>query len=414
MGKNKNKQFDVLIIGGGAAGMMAAITAARNEKKVCIIEKLDKLGKKLLATGNGKCNFTNDDMHTECFHAERDFIESVLEVFSVIDCLEFFHSIGIYPKNKNGYYYPNSEQASSIVSALYQEIQKLGVNVAYETNIKQILPQEHCIHLNTDKGSYVGKNVIIATGLLASPKLGSDGSLFDIIKTLGHRFAPILPTLCGFYCKGLNFKKISGVRAQGTVTARINGHEVASNTGEIQFTDYGLSGIPVFQISHHLSKAVYEKKQVEIQINLLPDFDKDHLINELNYRKSIFTNQTMEHLLNGLLNQKLSQMILDKTHLENDIIINSLSEHEIESIAYCIQNLTVKVTNYRDYEFAQVCTGGIPLSDINVNTFESKLVKHIYFAGEILDVDGICGGYNLHFAWASGYMAANAIIERSL
>lgn len=414
MGKNRKKQFDVLIIGGGAAGMMTAIIAARKEQKICIIEKLDKLGKKLLATGNGKCNFTNDHMIADCFHAESNFIENVLNTFSVNDCLDFFRSIGIYPKNKNGYYYPNSEQASSVVNALLLELQKLGVNIAYETIVNDISPQKDGVEVNTNKGCYIGKNVIIATGLLASPKLGSDGSLFDIIKSLGHRFSPILPALCGFYCKGLNFKKISGVRAQGTVTAVINGKKIASDTGEIQFTDYGLSGIPVFQISHYLSKALYQKEKVEIQMNLLPDFDNIQLLDELHYRKSLFSEQATQHLLNGLLNQKLSQMILEKVHLEDDILISSLSEQELESIAHCIQNISVKVTNYRDYEFAQVCTGGIPLSDVNTNTFESKLVEHIYFAGEILDVDGICGGYNLHFAWASGYMAVNAILERSL
>ncbi len=412
MGKNKQKQFDVLIIGGGAAGMMAAITSARAGKKVCIIEKLDKLGKKLLATGNGKCNFTNAYMHVDCFHTEHVFMEHVLNTFSVTDCVDFFYSIGIVSKNKNGYYYPNSEQAVSIVTALHLELQKLGVHITYETKVKEILSQKDSIFVVTDKGDFIGKNIIIATGLLASPKLGSDGSLFDVIKTMGHRFMPILPTLCGFYCKGINFKKISGVRAQGTVTAIINGQQLASDTGEIQFTEYGLSGIPVFQISHYLSKAVYNKQKTEVQINLLPEFDKISLLNELHYRKSLLSEQTCEHFLNGLLNQKLSQMILEKVHLEQDILISSLSEQEVDSIAHCIQNLKVKVTNYRDFEFAQVCTGGIPLSEIDTDTFESKLVKHVYFAGEILDVDGICGGYNLHFAWASGYMAAKAIVTQ--
>ncbi|MBQ6843376.1 MAG: aminoacetone oxidase family FAD-binding enzyme [Agathobacter sp.] len=412
MGKNKKKQFDVLIIGGGAAGMMAAITAARKQQKVCILEKLDKLGKKLFATGNGKCNFTNDMMNSECFHADKGFIEEVLDIFSVQDCLDFFHSIGIYPKNKNGYYYPNSEQASSVVTALQKELERLGVTICYEIIAEEILPQQDEVFVTTNKGNFIGKNLIIATGLLASPKLGSDGSLFTQIKTLGHRFEPILPALCGFYCKGLPFKKASGVRAQGTVTAIIDGKISDCDTGEIQFTDYGLSGIPVFQISSCLSKGIYHKSKVEIHINLLPDFDKVSLKKELNYRKSIYAEQTVAYLLNGLLNKKLSNIILEKTHLDEDIMIASLSNNEIENIAFCLQNLTVKVTNYRDYEFAQVCTGGIPLSDIDTKTLQSKFVKNIYFAGEILDVDGICGGYNLHFAWASGYIAAMSIVEK--
>lgn len=414
MGKKKNKQYDLLVIGGGASGMVAAITAARQNQKVCILEKLDKLGKKILATGNGKCNFTNEIMNANCFHADSSFINNVLAQFSVEDCLNFFHSIGIYPKNKNGYYYPNSEQAASMVSALTQEINQLGVHIVYETNITSINPAAEGVSIHCDKGTFSAKNVIIATGLKAAPKLGSDGSLFSVIESFGHKFNPVLPTLCGFYCKGIPFKSVSGVRAQGTVTAIINGKAVAEDTGEVQFTEYGLSGIPVFQISRFLSKGINQKEKVEIEINLLPDFDKKELQNELNYRKSILNQQTVDCLLNGLLNQKLANMILEKNHLDKDIYISSLSEQEIEQLIFSIQHLRVKVTNYRDYEFAQVCTGGIPLSDINKDTFESNLVKHIFFVGELLDVDGICGGYNLHFAWASGYIAALATIERSL
>ena len=402
------------MIGGGAAGMVAAITAARSNKKVCIIEKLDKLGKKILATGNGKCNFTNEVMSPEFYNTDKAFMQMVLDKFSVEDCLEFFHSIGIYPKNKNGYYYPNSEQASSVVLALLQELQRLNVTICYETKVEDIFVDKDFVSVETNKGTFQGGNLLIATGLLAAPKLGSDGSLFDIIKSLGHHFEPILPALCGYFCKGISFKRISGVRAHGTVSAFINECEVAKDTGEIQFTDYGISGIPVFQISRYLSKGIYQKDKVEVKINLLPDFDSVSLFNELNYRKQSFSEAPVTDLLNGLLNQKLAYMILEKAHIDETLFISSLTKKDLESVAYCIQNLKIKITNYRDYEFAQVCIGGIPISDINPDTLESKLVEHIYFAGEVLDVDGICGGYNLHFAWASGYIAALSALERSL
>lgn len=409
MGKNTTKHFDLLVVGAGASGMMAAITAARENKKVCIIEKLDKAGKKLLATGNGKCNFTNEVMNTDCFGGDKDFIQSILERFSVQDCLDFFHSIGIYSKNKNGYYYPNSEQAASVVNALIFELNRLDVVISYETTISAIDSSDTQVSLNTNKGKFIGRKLIIATGLLAAPKLGSNGDLFDTIKKLGHRFEPVLPALCGFYCKGINFKKTSGVRAHGTVTAWINGASVAEDTGEIQFTDYGLSGIPVFQISRYLSKGLYEKSNVQIALNLLPEFDKKQLLDELTYRKSLFASQTVDSLLNGLLNQKLSDMILQKVHIDSSVFVSSISEIELVEIAYYIQNLRVTVQKYRDFEFAQVCTGGIPVSDIDKNSLESKFAKNIYFTGEILDVDGICGGYNLHFAWATGYVAGKAI-----
>lgn len=409
MGKNTNKQWDLVVIGAGASGMMAAITAARENKKVCIIEKLEKAGKKLLATGNGKCNFTNEIMDTDCFHGEETFVKYVLDQFSVEDCLQFFHSIGIYPKNKNGYYYPNSEQASSVTSALLFELERLGVKIIYETIVNEIDAKENEVCVWTNKGTFSGKRLVIATGLLAAPKLGSDGSLFDVIKNLGHRFRPVLPALCGFYCKGIKFKQVSGVRTQGKVAAYIDGVLCAEDTGEIQFTDYGLSGIPVFQISHFLSKGLYEKKKVEIKLNLFPDFERAALVKEIEYRHSIAASMPVTALLNGLVNQKLADMILEKAGVDKNLYTSSISKDELSKVVALLQEIKVTVTNYRDFEFAQVCTGGIPISDINAKTLESRLVSNVYFAGEILDVDGICGGYNLHFAWATGYIAGKGI-----
>ena len=405
MGKNTNKHYDLLIIGAGASGMMAAITAARANKKVCILEKLDKVGKKLLATGNGKCNFTNADMKAEYFGGDIAFVSKVLEQFSVQDCLDFFHSIGIYPKCKNGYYYPNSEQAASVVNALVEELERLHVEVCYETQVQNIDALTDKVVIDSNKGRYIAKKAIIATGLLAAPKLGSDGSMFDIVKKLGHRFTPVLPALCGYYCKGISFKKVAGVRATGKVTALIEGKVVAEDIGEIQFTDYGLSGIPIFQISRFLSKGLYHKQDTKIMVNLVPEWNKELVLKELNHRKSLKTNQTTDCLLNGFINQKLIDVVLEKASIDKGLSISALSEKQLSRIADVLQNITVDVTKYRDYEFAQVCTGGISVSDIEWGTLESKYAPNVHFTGEILDVDGICGGYNLHFAWATGYIA---------
>ena len=411
MGKNTNRQYDLVVIGAGASGMMAAITAAREDKKVCIIEKLDKLGKKLLATGNGKCNFTNADMSSKYFGGDKVFVDQVLDQFSVSDCLDFFYSIGIYPKNKNGYYYPNSEQAASVVNALSEELERNKVTISYDTQVFDILPSKEKVVVNTNRGDFYTKKLIIATGLLAAPKLGSDGSLFEIIKSFGHRFVPILPALCGFYAKGIPFKKVSGVRATGTVTAIVDGKVIAEDTGEIQFTDYGLSGIPIFQISRYLSKGLCDKSEVKVDINLLTDWDKEQVLKELYYRKTMKNSQLVSVFLNGLVNQKLSDMLLEKANIDRNLFVSSLSDKQINSIAELLQKTTVTITKYRDYEFAQICTGGIPVSDINWETLESKHAPNVHFTGEIIDVDGICGGYNLHFAWATGYLAAKSICK---
>lgn len=409
MGKNTNKQYDLVVIGAGASGMMAAISAARENKSVCVIEKLDKAGKKILATGNGKCNFTNAVMDETCFHGEASFVRYILEQFTVEECLSFFHSIGIYPKNKNGYYYPNSEQASSVTSALLYELERLNVKLSFETQVNDISPEKERVVIQTNKGVFIGKRLVIATGLLAAPKLGSDGSMFQIIKDLGHRFVPILPTLCGYYCKGMNFKQVSGVRAHGTVTAYVDDVKCAEDTGEIQFTEYGISGIPVFQISHYLSKGIYDKKKVTVKINLLSEFDPNRLTKEIEFRKKIGRYVPVTALLNGLINQKLSDMILDKANIDKARYADSITTDEINKLVSLLQEIVVKVTKYRDFEFAQVCTGGISILDIDNKTLESKYAPNVYFTGELLDVDGICGGYNLHFAWATGYIAGKGI-----
>lgn len=390
--------WDIIVIGAGASGLMAARTAAKQGKNVLVLEQMDKCGKKILATGNGKCNFTNEYMKSDAFFGNKVLIEHVLSNFTKEDCLSFFHEIGIYPKCKNGYYYPASEQASSVTTAFEHELKRLSVTIQYSVCVQKILPQKYGFELKTNTGTFRGKHIIICCGLLASPKLGSNGSLFDAIKELGHRFEPILPMLCAFYAKGLPFKKISGVRVTGTVQAIVNGQVVGEDTGEIQFTDYGISGIPVFQISHYLSLAIYAKKKTQVRIKLLPDFTKEQLTGEL-----MFRNRLGGNLLNGLINQKLGDAILSNF---KNTASGYYSKKELEEICEVLQNIIVAIEKPRDFEFAQVCTGGISADEIELSTLESKYIKGLYFAGEVLDVDGICGGYNLHFAWASGYLAA--------
>lgn len=406
MSKNTKNRWDVLVIGAGASGMMAAIFAARAGKQVIILEQSDKPGKKILATGNGKCNFTNAYMTSECFNGDVAYSERLLDGFTTEDCLAFFHSIGVFPKEKNGYYYPNSEQASSVVIAMTEELRRLSVDIRLQTKVDQIQLQKNgfCVCCNNEQ--FLSNKIIIATGLLAAPKLGSNGSLFAAIKDLGHHFSPIVPALCGFYCSGMNFKKVSGVRAIGRVSATIDGKIVVYDMGEVQFTDYGLSGIPVFQISRHISMGLYEKRRVDIQVDMLPDMSFQQLVEELKVRR--LRNSTLEMFLNGLLNKKLGDALWDLLKLNPQMSVSSLSDKQLLHIAETIKTITVKVNKWRDYEFAQICAGGIPATEVHIENLESVYVKNLYFTGEILNIDGICGGYNLHFAWGSGRIAGTA------
>lgn len=403
--KNKNI-YDIIIVGAGASGSVAAITAARRGSHVLIIEQKDKIGKKILATGNGKCNFTNANMDLSCFYGDRTLIEEVLRQFSYEDCLSFFRELGIYPKNKNGYYYPNSEQASSVVTALELELRKLDVEVIFSETVTQINRNKQGFRISLSDRSVVGNKVILATGLLANPKLGSDGSIFTYIKSTGHHFSSIAPALCGFYAQGISFKKVAGVRAEAEISLYIDGEFVKKDHGELQFVDYGISGIPVFQISHEASVSLGKKRICEVQINLLPGLSEEEIQEELENRcKHMTKSSTSMEMLNGLLNQKLIWVLLEKAGIRLEQRVESLKPMQLKLLAKVMTDLRVTLTKPRDYEFAQVCAGGIRTEEIDICTLESKVESGLYFAGELLDVDGICGGYNLQWAWSSGYVA---------
>lgn len=400
--------YDVTIIGAGASGLMAAAAAASKGARVALLEHKDDIGKKILATGNGRCNFTNTDMSVNKFHGSKALIKNGLSQFNYSDTIRFFKGLGIPAYDNAGYIYPNSRQAASVVAAFRMELMRLHVDVKTGINITDIKPADdrtgYCIQ--TDKGSFKSKRLIIACGLTASPKLGSDGSLFRQIEALGHHIQKPLPALCGFSCDGLNFKKITGVRCDATVASVIDGQMTEQNTGELQLADYGISGIPVFQISSLMSRALNKGQKVEVIIDFLPAFSDDELNGYIKDRSITTTdNRSLNEMLNGLLNNKLLLELIHKSGVSPDKKGRLLTDDDCKSLTRSIKHTAVSVKKPRGLEFAQVCAGGIYTKEIDVRTLESKIHPGLYFCGELLDVDGICGGYNLQWAWTSGYIA---------
>lgn len=400
--------YDVIIIGAGASGLMAAAAAASKGARVALLEHKDDIGKKILATGNGRCNFTNTDMSVNKFHGSKALIKNGLSQFNYSDTIRFFKELGIPAYDNAGYIYPNSRQAASVVAAFRMELMRLHVDVKTGINITDIKPADdrtgYCIQ--TDKGSFTSKRLIIACGLTASPKLGSDGSLFRQIEALGHHIQKPLPALCGFSCDGLNFKKITGVRCDATVASVIDGQMTEQNTGELQLADYGISGIPVFQISSLMSRALDKGQRVEVIIDFLPAFSDDELNGYIKDRSITTTdNRSLNEMLNGLLNNKLLLELIHKSGVSPDKKGRLLTDDDCKSLTRSIKHTAVSVKKPRGAEFAQVCAGGIYTKEIDVRTLESKIHPGLYFCGELLDVDGICGGYNLQWAWTSGYIA---------
>ena len=404
--------YDVIVVGAGASGLIAAIAAAEKGGSVLIIEQKEKAGKKILATGNGKCNFTNMHQTPDCYRSDDStFAMKVLSNFDNKRTLEFFERLGIVPMNRNGYIYPNSEQAVSIVSVLLMKCEALNIDIVYmEKVIETSEPDFTVTTVKADKGKavYYGKKLILATGGSATPKLGSDGSGYLLAKDFGHKIVKPLPALVSLKSPDKFCKTVSGVRTRAKASIYVDKELLIEEEGEIIFTDYGISGIPIMQISRYASRALDEGKSVYLILDLLLNYTLDELIGLLINRCNNNPDKTTEQMLVGMLNQKLNYIIIKEAKLNHESPCHILSKSDIIKLAKVIKSLKVRINETNTFDFAQVTSGGVKTSEIDSNTLESKLKKGLYLTGELIDVDGTCGGYNLQWAWSTGYIAGKS------
>ena len=396
----------IAVIGGGASGMMAAITAASQGAHVILLEHKDRIGKKILSTGNGRCNFTNTHQEPLCYHSENPlFPWGIIRQFDAQSAISFFLQLGVYSKNRGGYLYPNSDQASAVLDALRMEIARLNVDIRTGVEVRDIRPGRKGFTIYTGNGENRVDRVILCTGSKAAPATGSDGSGYDLAKRLGHRMIPVLPALVQLRCEGKFFKAISGVRVNGSVSIWSDGECIAKDSGEIQLTDYGISGIPVFQVSRYASQLLYEKKDVTAVLDFMPDFTKEQTESFLSARAKTRPEKPAEMFLIGLFHKKLSDLWIKMLRIPREKKAGEMTGEEIRKLVQLIKDFQVRVTATNSFEQAQVCRGGIDTADVDETTLESRYVPGLYFAREVLDVEGMCGGYNLQWAWASGYVA---------
>lgn len=393
----------VFIIGGGASGLTAAIKASRNGNDVTIFEKNEKLGKKILMTGNGKCNYWNENQDLKYYHSNGDYTKIVNQL-NLTKAHAFLDSIGIVPFIKNGYYYPNSNQAISVVNALVDEVINNGVKIINE-EVTNVDKKDNKFIINN---KYESDVLIVATGGKAAPKTGSDGFGYELAKKFGHNIIKPLPALVGLETEG-NLKELSGIRLIGEANLFINNEFTQKEFGEIQINDYGFSGIPIMQLSSNAIKAINEDKNVSISINLLPNIADDilGLRSFLKVQDRHLNNKTISQILDQLFNYKLSNYLLKISKIDNNSKIEKLTNDDLDLLCHNILNFNFKVLKDHGFDNAQATSGGVDLKEINLDTLESNITKGLYFCGEVLDVDGACGGYNLSFAWITGLIAGD-------
>lgn len=396
----------IIIIGAGPAGMMAAITAKRNGAKVILLERNSRVGKKILSTGNGRCNFSNTVQEPFLYHSEdKQFPWKVYEQFDVHQTLRFFTELGIYSRNRGGYLYPYSDQAAAVSEVLQLELQRLGITVELEADIKRVKKQGEQFFVKTKGADYQADRLIIATGSKAAPKTGSDGSGYAYAKQFGHTIIPVVPALVQLHCAEKEYRELAGIRTQGKVILYLNEHYQAEDTGEIQLTKYGISGIPVFQVSRFASRGIADGRKVNVVLDFMPDFSDLEFLGFLKNRVEFNSNKTMDTFFIGVFHHKLARVFLKKAEISPKKLAGQLAVSELNRLCEIVKHYSAKITDTNSFEQAQVCAGGVSTTQLNPQNLESTIVTGLHFAGEILDVDGACGGYNLQWAWSSGFVA---------
>lgn len=396
----------ILVIGGGASGMMAALSAANINTDITIYEKNNRLGKKILATGNGKCNMTNRKFSINHYYVdEPNKLEQYFDEFSVEDTIRFFNEMGLMTRERDGYIYPYCEQASAVQEILLQQLAKNHIKTVTEvTDIKlEFLKKENKFKVCSNKTCEKFDSVILACGSLAGLK-ETETAGYDLAEIFSHSLNPLYPALVQIHCKEKFFKMVSGVRAKVRLSLYINHERVDEEQGELQLTDYGISGIAVFQLSRQIALALDQKLPVEVEIDFLPDINLNEWKEIVNKRILKYMGQSLSDFMLGTIHKKLVALFMKQAKLENTTVINSKNKNDIYKMMLRYKHLRVTATKTNPFLNAQVCAGGIALSELTEH-LESKFQKNLFICGEMLDVDGKCGGYNLQWAWTSGYIA---------
>ncbi len=406
----------IVIVGGGAAGLLAAIFCARKlgGHRVTLLEKQARVGKKLLATGNGTCNISNITADVSAYHGQSPlFVQPALRAFSPDDVMAFFSSIGVRcVVRENGRVYPLCAQASAVLDCLRMELDALGVDVRCDCSVTALRADQKGVSVVTDQGVWNTKRVLVAAGGAASTSLGGCTDGYALLTSLGHTKTSLFPSIVQIRTDKEAVKPLKGVRVDADLKLIHNGRAIASSNGEILFADYGVSGPAAMAIGRFAADWERRKQgEMLLEMDLLPTVPRAELEAEVAQRV-LLPGRTLESMFTGLLQKRLGQTLIKAaglSPLSRDV--QSLSRNELSKLVSMIKGWRVPVTGSAGMNAAQVTAGGISTAEFDAHTMRSRINPYVYAAGEVLDIDGDCGGFNLQWAWASAYAAAEAMTE---
>lgn len=402
--------YDVIIIGAGPAGMMAAITAAENRKKVLLLDKNARLGRKLLITGKGRCNVTNSCTNEELLNnipTNPKFLYSAVSKFSPNDTMNFFEWRNVPLKTERGNrVFPESDKAFDIEKALEDECRLLEVDVRVGEAVKILTEENSVVGVKCKNGEYFAKSVIIATGGKSYPLTGSTGDGYKLAKALGHSVTKIIPSLVPLVSNDIICSELQGLSLRNVELSLFEKEEkkpIFKELGEMLFTHFGISGPLVLSASSHIREM--EEDRYYVSIDLKPGLDEKKLDMRITRDFSEYQNKALINGLNDLLPKKLIPVVVERSEIPGNIKINQITKQQRQALVSAIKDFRVSISDYRPIDEAIVTSGGISVDEINPKTMESKLIKGLFFAGEVIDVDGYTGGFNLQIAFSTGYVA---------
>ncbi|SES71540.1 hypothetical protein SAMN02910413_0595 [Pseudobutyrivibrio sp. C4] len=396
------KVYDVCIIGAGFSGLVLAIKLARAGLLVCLVELNRMVGRRILSTGNGRCNFTNSRMGAQYYYSNHslDFISD-----NHNDLRQFLNELGVYDKDLDGYYYPITNQAKTVREALENEIGFLGIDVLLDNRVTEVSKAD-LFKVTTTRTIVNTKKVCVASGGLAAATLGSSKIGYKIAQSFKMKTTKLSPALVGVKSSSQCLKELAGVRATGVVS-----YKDYSCEGEIQFNKDSVSGYPIMCISRFIGFDELDKKLSDIRIDFIPYLSAEQLKDELTKRFNRNPEATILTALVGLCNEKAIEQVVSYSRIYGDTTVDRLDEEDLENLVYFFKSFTISVDGTKGFDSAQVTAGGVDLSEIDTSSMESLKCKGLYFTGEVLDVDGICGGYNLNWAYTSADIASKSIIK---